>query len=254
MASDSGIDAEDNLSICQLAIKASIPPMGEFTMKGEKRDVVFFPHHLSHHAAIQVAKFYSVDSVLIDVRHCLERMFVGTQLALTLLSLANSAWTTKSLDTSHVVFVPGTEVVGNETTKGLPRGPYLISHTTRSIHETVVTRWPAKSSLMMLGIMLLELYHGQKIEEQACWSEALIPGASRDKTLFLAAFIWRGTANGKMRKYLGDDIGGDLSEAIRKCICFDFGYEGEFGDFKLVDMVYREVVVPLQKCCPPYLT
>ena len=121
------------------------------------------------------------------------------------------------------------------------------------MENPITNTWHAKSSLLMLGVVLLELFHGQKLETQACWKQYLVNGNPNQNTKLLSAFRWVDSSKKAMIECLGEDLADALSEAILKCICFRFKHEPICGDPKLVDDVYQDVVVPLEKCCPPSL-
>ncbi|KAF6809350.1 hypothetical protein CMUS01_13701 [Colletotrichum musicola] len=111
--------------------------------------------------------------------------------------------------------------------------------------------WHAKSSLLLLGVILLELFHGEALEKQPSWAETLDEdGEPNEMTMFGGAFLWVSRAQRSMVNFIGEELGGALYEAIRKCTCFDFDRDDDHGDSRFAEIVYKEVVVPLEKCCP----
>lgn len=78
-------------------------------------------------------------------------------------------------------------------------------------------------------------------------------GQPNENTNFCSAFIWAGRAESPFKQQLGEEIGGVLSEAIRKCVSFDFSRDVNLGNPWLVELVYSEVVVPLEKVLPAVL-
>lgn len=113
--------------------------------------------------------------------------------------------------------------------------------------------WHAKSSLLLLGVILLELFHGEALQKQSSWVESLDEdGEPNEMTMFCGAFLWVSRTQRSMVDYIGEELGGALHEAIRKCICFDFGRDNDYGDSRFAELVYKEVVVPLEKCCPQF--
>lgn len=113
--------------------------------------------------------------------------------------------------------------------------------------------WHAKSSLLLLGIVLLELFYGQTLDEQPIWAEFLVEGRPNETTALGSTFLWACRAEEELKSYFGSQLGGELQKAIGKCICYDFQKDSEWGDAKIAEVIYREVVAPLEKCCPRVL-
>lgn len=234
---------QEKLSICQLATKMTASYSTRFTLEGSHLQIMLSraePHQGTAHGS----DINTIDTVLVSLPQRLERLYVGIQLALTLLSLASSAWVHESLDVNHIAVMSSGE--------RRPHGLYFFSSISGSAQDPVVI-WDARSSLLMLGVLLLELFHGEKLETQACWHDSLENGSPNEYSKMCGAFLWGRQSEKALEAFLGEDAGGGLSEAIRKCVCYEFGYEGETWDSKLVDLVYREVVLPLERCCPPNL-
>ncbi|OHW97581.1 hypothetical protein CSPAE12_03634 [Colletotrichum incanum] len=202
-------------------------------------------------STIKASTTQSIDSFLKTTTVRQHRLYIGLSFALTLLCLATSSWipTQPSKDDVFMVCCES----GGKTQKRF--GPYF-SRTSRDICSPpacVDSRvWNAKSSLLLLGILLLELFHGQTLEQQDSWAESLDEGGQpNESTRICGAFLWICRAEESLKTYFGKELSGALYEAIRKCICFDFGRDDDYGDLRLAEVVYREVVVPLEKCCPP---
>ncbi|KAH6879457.1 hypothetical protein B0T10DRAFT_532214 [Thelonectria olida] len=155
----------------------------------------------------------------------------------------NRIWAPKTLNKDSIFLVCGTSATAK------PLGPYFSS-SSHDIGSTVADAWHGKSSLLLLGVVLLELFHGERLEQQSSWAESLDNGQPNENTRFCSAFLWACRAKKSLKEYFGDELGEELAEAIRKCICFDFGRDDDFGDMRLVELVYKEVVVPLEKCTP----
>lgn len=240
VASSSGGNP-DQFNICQLQKSANTgapSPAAQWALAGKEYNVTVSQDH-----ADSLCQLLDLDSILADTPGRLERLRLGVRLAFTLLSLVNSPWAHQTLDTSHMVFTRS----GDKP----PSGPYLLSHTSKNIQQSSVSsRWHAKPSLLVLGVMLLELFHGERLEQQQFWPETLVGGTESDSSRLSGAHLWNIQARESLQEYLGRDAGGGLSDAIRKCVCFEFGHESEYGDWGLVYVVYREVIVLLENCCP----
>jgi hypothetical protein len=243
-----------DLNICELGTKDGEDGKQNCIVLNTQKNKVTFAHESSDQDALEASEVHKIDALLKGMSQRLERLYVGTQLALTLLSLVNSAWVPKSLQSSDIFLICSSRQANTGKKKlAKPLGPYFLSQTSQSLmsHEQASSRWHAKSSLLLLGVILLELFHGEKLEQQECWEDSLDDGEPNENTTLCSAFLWTLQAKETLERYLGKDVGGSLSEAIRKCVCFDFGYDDDYGDSKLLDAVYEEVVLPLEKCCPP---
>ncbi|KAK2008318.1 hypothetical protein LZ32DRAFT_640756 [Colletotrichum eremochloae] len=246
-------------SLCEFVTGADTPhdDKGSMLPLDEGRRVILKPEP-SDQSTIKAATTQSIDRFLqtTKVRHV--RLSVGLSFALTLLSLATSSWipTQPSKDDVFLICCEP----GGKMPKRL--GPYFL-RTSRDICSSPAPgspdsnrTWDAKASLLLLGVVLLELFHGQTLEQQASWAESLDDdGQPNENTRFCGAFLWVCRAEESLKEHFGRELGGALSEAIRKCICFDFGRDDDRGDLRLAEVVYKEVVykevvVPLEKCCP----
>ncbi|KAL0937805.1 uncharacterized protein CTRU02_207536 [Colletotrichum truncatum] len=195
----------------------------------------------------------SIDAFLRATAMRYNRLYIGLRFALTLLSLATSAWVpTEPAKTDIFLISPG--AASDKKAQTQPLGPYF-ARSARDICTTTSAKhtktWNAKTSLLLLGVVLLELFNGDTLENQPSWAESLGPdGQPNEMTTFLSAWLWMNTTQNTMKAWIGEDLGGALYEAIRKCLCFDFGRDDDYGDTRFAEVVYREVVVPLEKCCP----
>ncbi|KAK6224815.1 hypothetical protein QIS74_03142 [Colletotrichum tabaci] len=217
----------------------------------EGRRIVLKPEPLDQ-STINASTSQSIDSFLKTTTVRQSRLYVGLSLALTLLCLATSSWVPTQLAKDDIFLVCCES--GGKPSSSKRFGPYFLrtSQDICSSPSSVDSRtWNAKSSLLLLGVVLLELFHGQQLEQQDAWAESLDEeGQPNESTRLCGAFLWICRAKESLKTHFGSELGGELSEAIRKCICFDFGRDDDYGDSRLAEVVYREVVVPLEKCCP----
>ncbi|EQB57940.1 hypothetical protein CGLO_01873 [Colletotrichum gloeosporioides Cg-14] len=215
------------------------------------RKITFKPEPVDQ-SSFGVSRQQTIDAFLQTTSMRYSRLYMGLRFALTLLSLATSAWIPPQLAKNDIFLV--CSEAGGQTAR--PFGPFFAK-SSRDLqppsHTAQQRMWNAKSTLLLLGIVLLELSHGETLENQASWAESLDEnGQPNEITMFCGAFLWVGRAQKSMKEYIGEDLGGGLYEAIRKCICFDFDREDDFGDSRFAELVYREVVVSLEKCCPQF--
>ncbi|KAK1596934.1 uncharacterized protein LY79DRAFT_677078 [Colletotrichum navitas] len=241
-------------SLCDFVTGADTPQCdkGNTLSLDEGRRVILEPEPLDQ-STLKAATTQSIDHFLQTTKARHSRLSVGLSFALTLLCLATSSWipTQPSKDDVFLVCC--------ESSGKMPKrlGPYF-SRTSRDICSSPPSGskdsgrvWDAKASLLLLGVVLLELFHGQTLEQQSSWAESLgDDGQPNESTRLCGAFLWACRAEESLKGHFGRELGGALSEAIRKCICFDFGRDDDRGDLRLAEVVYREVVVPLERCCP----
>ncbi|KAF4911417.1 hypothetical protein CGCF415_v004359 [Colletotrichum fructicola] len=202
-----------------------------------RRKITFKPEPVDQ-SPFGISSQQTFDTFLRATSMRYSRLYMGLRFALTLLSLATSAWIPSKLAKDDVFLV--CSEAGGQTTK--PFGPFFAK-SSRDLqppsHTAQHKLWNAKSTLLLLGIVLLELFHGETLESQASWAESLDEnGQPNEMTMFCGAFLWVGRAQKSMKEYIGEDLGGGLYEAIRKCICFDFDREDDFGDSRFAELVY----------------
>lgn len=199
------------------------------------------------------AKFERKDltAVLMAVTSRWKRLEIGLRFVLTLLSLATTPWLPKEISRSDIFVINS---VG-EQLNGEPSGPFFSYRPSAAPNPDmpVSKPWHAKFSLLLLKIVLLELFHGLPLDKQPAWAECVVEGSPNESTTFCSAFLWACRAEKELKSYFGGQLGGELQEAIRKCICYDFQKDSDWGDAKMAEVIYNEVVVPLEKCCPQVL-
>ncbi|KAK1655850.1 hypothetical protein BDP81DRAFT_456670 [Colletotrichum phormii] len=243
--------AEEMKSMCELV--TNFDTMAEkantLSVDGKKR-VVLMPEPKDQ-GSIKTSTMQSIDNFIHSTSMRLIRLYIGLNFARSLLCLATSSWIPPKLAKDNIFLVCCG--AGGKTTRQL--GPYFshIPYDEALTKTRSQSTWNAKSSLLLLGVVLLELFHGQTLEQQNSWAESLgEDGQPDENTRFCGSFLWICRTTESLKVHFGEELGRALAEAIRKCICFDFGRDDEYGDRRLAEVVYREVVVPLEKCCPPF--
>ena len=106
--------------------------------------------------------------------------------------------------------------------------------------EVPVSRHISTTALLSLGIIILELWHNQKLEEQVFRSQFMSAiGEKNEYTDFNTAQKWQESAL--------EEAGLDLHNATR-CIFCAFGTASQdLQDEGLQSAVFEEVVVPLER-------
>ncbi|KAF7555002.1 hypothetical protein G7Z17_g2496 [Cylindrodendrum hubeiense] len=235
----STINTSEVTDICAFATSGSPTQRLKIDLPAGEDTKVILQFDPSDQGPLQTSKTQTMDFFLSTISPLyprLQSLQIGLRFALTLLSLATSAWIPKTLDKSSIFLVCGTGTV----TK--PLGPYF-SRSSQHICAHASTAWNARSSLLLLGVVLLELFHGERLEKQTSWAESLVNGQPTESTTICSAFLWMCRTEEVLKGYFGKDLGGGLSAAIYKCIRYDFGRDEDVGDSRLVELVYKEVVL-----------
>ncbi|KAF6825308.1 hypothetical protein CPLU01_10352 [Colletotrichum plurivorum] len=245
-----GADVEQIHDLCAFAKSATYQSQKNFLRVDDKKKMVFQLEPVGQNS-FDSPKTQSIDKFLTTKSSQYNRLAVGLRFALTLISLATSAWTPEQPARDDVILVCSE---GSAKKAAKPLGPFFLRNS-RDICSAPASSngypWHAKSPLLLLGVILLELFHGEALEKQPSWAESLDEdGEPNEMTTFCGAFLWVSRAQRSMVNFIGEELGGALYEAIRKCICFDFNRDDDYGDSRFAEIVYKEVVVPLEKCCP----
>ncbi|TEA15781.1 hypothetical protein C8034_v002318 [Colletotrichum sidae] len=196
---------------------------------------------------IKRAEVQSIESILSlpSFRH--RRLTAGLHLTSIVVSLATTAWIPEKLAKDDVLILCGEVSDGTKTRFG----PY-IHRSSRNFRMPGYNTWNAKPSLLLVGVTLLEVFHGQMLEKQPLWNDLLADVQPNDVTMACSAFLWLNQCQESMTEFIGKELGGVFYEAIRKCVCFDIGSDDDFGDAEVVVVVYREIVTPLKRCFPQF--
>ncbi|CAO1598697.1 hypothetical protein XANCAGTX0491_002457 [Xanthoria calcicola] len=123
--------------------------------------------------------------------------------------------------------------------------PFLVRQISTNEADSAVssktTSGGCNTTLLCLGIIILELWFNERIEEQAFYQQFLDQeGNDNEYTAFNAAQKWQEQAM--------EEAGLDLHNATRRCIYCAFGAASQdLEDEELRQAVYSEVIQPLEK-------
>ncbi|KAH8424890.1 uncharacterized protein LDX57_002635 [Aspergillus melleus] len=118
-------------------------------------------------------------------------------------------------------------------------GGFFIREYLHQQHGAQTTKFlGTKQSLFCLGVVLLELSFGQKLESHPLRRMFLDNGRPNDFTDLCTAKKWQ--------EKVEEEFGYDLAEAIRHCIDSDLGPTPDFDDDEFLDCVITYVVEPVQ--------
>lgn len=182
-------------------------------------------------------KLETFEAFLSSTRRRDTRIKVGHSLALVVVSLGGSSWVPESWSKSDVFLFqdPSTPV---------PQ-PYL-SHP--SLRKTLVpcgsvpTRTKAQRALFSLGVLLLELLFGEKLENQPFRVDHMgKDGKPNETTDLFTALHWQ--------KRVEEGFGDELAEAIMRCLVCIFETESSpnLSDTAFLRAVWQQVLLPVEK-------
>ncbi|KAH7317137.1 hypothetical protein B0I35DRAFT_434620 [Stachybotrys elegans] len=232
----------NEIDMCLVAAKRTTASAKPVLSMNEGAHAIF-EHDPADQGPLQGYKKQDIDDILRSTPSRVNRLYLGLRLAFSLLGLANSEWVPRTLQKEKIF------LIRDQEPGGALLGPY-ISFSSRDMKQPTSRLWHARPTLFLLGVTILELFFGEVLERQSSWEDSLENGQVNEQTMFCSAFLWVGRAENAMKSFYGTEVGGTLTEAIRKCICYDFGCEDEIGTAQLVDAVYNHVIVPLERCCP----
>ncbi|KAJ8064827.1 hypothetical protein OCU04_007135 [Sclerotinia nivalis] len=191
-------------------------------------------------------KFISLETILSRPKHFspltrYERYKIAYILASSLLQLQNAPWLDTNLQKSHILFP-----CDWNNHKIVIDQPYLPQsflstkcqstppgHTPKVNSTTVV-----KKSLNDLGIVLLELCFGQRIEEQSIREDFLVDGKEHANTNYLTALEWTDAVCEQEPA---------LEHVIKCCMFCIFEEKASWDNQRFIQAVYASVVEPLGK-------
>ncbi|KAG9254621.1 uncharacterized protein F5Z01DRAFT_82734 [Emericellopsis atlantica] len=176
------------------------------------------------------------------------RMELGLRLTLTLLSFITTPWLMGRLSQRDLFVL----MQRNPYDLDEWSGPYISFQPGDSPTDTQTPAqpWPVKQTVLLLGVMLLELFHGQPIENTPIWASNTVQGKPVGSTLFYSANQWLASSAGGFTTHFGPDIGKSITDAISKCIRFRFDSESAADEATLAQVLYREIFTPMEEGVP----
>jgi hypothetical protein len=170
-----------------------------------------------------------------------QRFRLAIILASSLLQLQTTPWLSEKMCKEDIFFeYSGQDVSADkpyinqlfQSTKrpSAPPSPAAIAHSTSG--------FAARSSLIQLGILLLELCFGHPISSRTdLRNKYLVDGKAHNQTDYLAALEWISEVE--------EEAGLDFQEAVRACFFFDV--KPNWTDARFTQSIYAGVVQPLKK-------
>jgi len=161
---------------------------------------------------------------------------LAATLASSALELLNTPWLGRDWNKKHIAFLKASRGSAKPIITEQPYVSPSPKHTTSAPPLESMT-----STIFSLGVMLLELWFGEALEDQPFRSEYFGPdGCATDFTDLSTAAKWH-------RQVL-DDAGPQLSEAIRSCIFWSFRPQAAgSAESELREAMYNEVLQPLER-------
>ncbi|KAM0310637.1 hypothetical protein ACHAO8_007936 [Botrytis cinerea] len=192
-------------------------------------------------------KFISLETILskpdkFSPLNRYERYKIAYILASSLLQLQNAPWLTSNLQKRHILFP--CDWNNHKILIDQPHLPHsFLSTKSQSIIPVQTPNFSSptttvKKSLSDLGIVLLELCFGQRIEEQSIRQEFLVDGKEHARTNYLTALEWADAV------YEQEPA---LEHVIKCCMFCIFEEKANWDNLKFTQAVYASVVEPLEK-------
>jgi len=168
-------------------------------------------------------------------------MRVGLATLLTVLSLGPSPWLPPKLHRTHLLVHndPPPTTTSSPTASALS---YLQHSSLRATLKSPPNHSSAadfaKTTLLSLGILLLELVFRETLECQPAWTKFLSDGQPNEATALCTALQWQ--------KRVEEEFGFGLAEAVRRCVLCMFDAPLDLGSAAFVQAVWAGVVRPLE--------
>lgn len=172
-----------------------------------------------------------------------ERFTLAAILASSLLQLQTTPWLSETWSKKDILFLQD----GENPRRPIIEHPYVAEHFVSSnlsqrveppAHKSPTAMDSCTKSIVALGIMLLELCFGEKLEDQPIRKKYLQDGKPNDYTDLCTAKEWHG------RVYA--EYGDALSDAIRQCLDCAFGPKPNFADDEFKEAIYSGVIQPIE--------
>ncbi|KAI9791857.1 MAG: hypothetical protein M1816_003402 [Peltula sp. TS41687] len=174
-----------------------------------------------------------------------ERFTLAAILASSLLQLQTTPWLSETWSKQDILFLQG----GENRRRAIIEHPYVAeqfvsSNLARRVETPTDTSPTAmngcRKSIIALGIMLLELCFGEKLEDQPIRKKYLQQdGTPNDYTDLCTAKEWH--------ERIYEEYGDALSDAIRRCLDCSFGPKPNFADDEFKQAIYSDVIEPIEK-------
>ena len=164
-----------------------------------------------------------------------ERMSLAATLASSAVELLNTPWLGQDWNKRDIAFL---KVSGGSSRPIIVEQPYVSPRRNRTSPQPLESM---TSAAFALGVMLLELWFGEALEDQPFRSQYFGPdGSANDFTDLSTAAVWH--------RQIMDDAGPQLSEAIRSCIFWSFRPQAiASAESELRETLYTEVLQPLER-------
>ncbi|KAI1122045.1 hypothetical protein F5Y10DRAFT_254979 [Nemania abortiva] len=162
-----------------------------------------------------------------------DRMSAGLRMAKTILSLGTSTWVPSGWRTQDICLLKTQD--SHQVT-----GPYILHESLSAAvsQSSRSAKQHTEASLFMLGVLLLELLYGQRLEDQPFRQEYLNNGRPNDYTDLCTAKRWL--------EGVCQDFDDPIAEAIRLCIDNAFQARADFSEPQFLQAVVEGVLVPLE--------
>jgi hypothetical protein len=232
-------DAADILDLCQYIEGSKENGISSGVLREKKS---LYTVNLGKGQEIQVATLESLLELQEGSGSCslsrLQRLYIALRLVVSIQPLHGTPWigdkwgkqnVLVQFSTGHDRTSPGLQRIYITPTSGAPDG------------NEANQKADCMKALRCLGIVLLELCFGRRLEDYAGWKEFLGPdGKANAYTSTAAALEWQ--------EKLPGEAGENMAEAVRKCLAFAFETRSRsLEDEDLAIRFHDGVVQPVQE-------
>jgi hypothetical protein len=200
---------------------------------GERR--LLFQCDPPNQAELQESLLEAVSAFSATTPSLPDRLRVGVDLALTILSYGGSGWIPQDWDHQKVMVLRSAQYG-----KGCSSPYFMYESVCVTLAQPPFDKVElyAKSVLLSLGIILLELTNKALLEGTTFWSKYCPAEGANEFTRYCAAVKWLEDVELNQPP--------NLSDPIKRCLTNHFSSDANLGDAAFLKEVFEGVVAPLE--------
>lgn len=164
-----------------------------------------------------------------------QRFYISVLLCVSVLQLYSTPWVEEMWNKKRILL---RYMEDDGSADSIARNVYM-----RPKKDFAETEAPDSAKILFsLGVMLLELVFGRRLEDHPKWSSYFgADGKPNDHTAFSTARDWQAKVEG--------EVGSGYAEAIRKCLLCAFPTRStSLDDPDLRNAFYTDVLKPVEEC------
>jgi len=168
----------------------------------------------------------------------MQRFYISVLITISVLELSATPWITDTWSKKNVLVELSDET--DATALGIRKVYILPPDGTTAAKSNRRVNVDCSKSISNLGILLLELCFGRRLEDYPGWQKFLgVNGYENESTCIVTALEWQ-------KKVYGE-VGPELAEAIRRCLVFAFEFSSRtLDDETLANSFLNQVLRPIE--------